>query len=94
MYTLEHFEERVFFWKCPLFGDFAKIGVNALNIVCSVHNFADSAALIKKLLNVIEIAFAYVNGYGHKNFTFKEAWWSLMDTGLPRPRNGHTTVNN
>ena len=59
---IEHFKQRIFAWKCALFGHFAETGVDALDSVCGVHNPSNGATVIIKLFNVAEIAFPYIIG--------------------------------
>lgn len=61
---IEHFEQSAFVRKGSLFGDFAETGVDAFDSVCGIHNPSNSAAVIKKLLNMVEIAFPDVDGSG------------------------------
>ena len=59
---IEHFKQSVFAGKGTLFGNLTEAGINALNCVGGVHNLSDSAAVIKKLLDVINVAFPDING--------------------------------
>lgn len=61
---IEQFKERVFVREGTFFGDFSETGIDTLDSICSVHNLANSTAVIEKLLNMIEIAFPYINSPG------------------------------
>lgn len=58
---IEQFEQCIFIWKSPFFGDLAKARIDAFNRICCVHNFSNSTSVIEKLLYMIEISFPNIN---------------------------------
>ena len=60
----KQFQQGILVGESALFGNLAEAGIDTLNSVGGVHDFANSAAIVEQLGHMTPVSKAYVNGSG------------------------------